>query len=278
MRSITKVVIAVVMLASGGFSSLQADVVVNWGGDYVAHDDQNLAGNLVLGTISGSHGYSGTPFSASTAFSPPISGDYAGSSARFFGGAILGHENSMSPDAFGDARIKNQGGTDSVQLKATQSGHSHNMHAIFLWRQDDFLTGDNPVSFNAETTASIKLGQASTETLNNASLRLLVRDSQGYWLSEHSFTGLSNNSTYVWDSINQGFAAGTDGEWAEYDPTSALAGLEAGTDLHFSGTGFGDKKFTGVNGIGFLFEQDIFHNNLEFHFESFNVNAVPEPN
>ncbi len=283
MRFMTIVVIALALLtlASEDSCSVQADLVVNWGGGYVANDAQNLAGNILLGN-DGVNGYSGTAFSASTPFSPPVSGAYTGSSARFYGGAILVHENDISSgDAFENARIKNQGGNDSVQLKATQSGHNHSMHANFLWNQPDFLTGNNPVTFNASTTASVTLGQSSTETLNNASLRLLVRDlANNYWLSEHFFTGLSNNGTYVWDSSNQGFAASTDGKWAAYDPTKELAMLGAGTDLHFDlGTAtFVDKHFTGVNGIGFLFEQDNFHNNLEFHWENFSVNAVPEPN
>lgn len=255
-------------------------VVVDWGGDYVDHDTENLTGNTYLGGYSGD-GYSGTAFSATTAFSPPVSGTYSGTSARFYGGAILAHQGEPdASDSFENARIKNQGGNDSVQLKATQSGHWHTMHAIFLWDQADFLTGDSPTTFSQASNASVRVGQASTETLSDASLRLIVRDLNGdFWLSQYAHEGLTNNTTYQWDAGNQGFGAATDGLWAAYDPTAELGSLGAGTDLHFDAgsASFVDMDFSGITAVGFFFDQDNYHNNLEFHWESFNFTAVPEP-
>lgn len=263
-----------------GNSAVGDMVAVDWGGDYVDHDTENLAGNTFIGGF-GSDGYSGTPFSDTTPFSPPLSATYSGTSAKFYGGAILAHQDVPdAADSFENARIKNQGGNDSVQLKATQGGHWHTLHALFLWKQPDFLTGDAPTYFDASTRASIRVGQASTETLTDASLRLIVQDLNGdYWLSEFAFEGLANNTTYQWNSSNQGFGSSTDGLWSAYDPNAELGTLGAGTDLHFdSGSAsFIDKDFSGITAVGFFFDQDTFHNNMEFHWESFNVTAVPEP-
>lgn len=108
---------------------------------------------------------------------------------------------------------------------------------------------------------------------------MLVRDgSNNFWLSQTAFTSPGANQSFTWDSTNQGFSAISDGNWASFDPNAAFSGLGAGTDLRFDQTGtFSSQKFSSITAIGIFFEQDTFHNNLDFHFESFRVSAVPEP-
>ena len=210
----------------------------------------------------------------------PTSG-YSGTSARFFGGAILTRRDYAGGDtAFDGAEVKNQGPNDSVHLHGSHANHQHNLHAAFLWQQADFLNGGLPITFNGNSFASFTIGSSATENLVGAQVRLLVRDDMDqFWLSKTAFNSPGANQTFTWNSGNQGFSNSSDGDWASFDPTSAFSGLGAGTDLRFDqlGATFSGMKFSSITGIGFFFEQDNFHNNLDFHWEGFEVNAVPEP-
>jgi hypothetical protein len=265
-------------------SMLSADIIVKFGGEYVS-SSQPLAGNAFIsngididGDSSPDDEIGGRAFSSSLPFSP--SSNYSGTSSRFYGGAILGRKDYSAGDtAFDEAEIVNQGKSDSVHLHASHTSHLHDLRIVYFWEQADFLSGSGPVTFNADSLASITIGSSSTEGMSGAQIRLIVRDdSNNYWLSETALDSPNANEDFTWDSSNQGFSATSDGNWASYNPNTAFSGSVAGTDLRFDQSGpYSDKKFSGVTGVGFFFEQDTFHNNLDFHFHTFEVNAVPEP-
>lgn len=266
---------------------LYGDTVVSWGGNYVG-TSQPLNGNAFIGNGVDADGdaanddeISGRAFDTdiNNPFSP-ISG-YSGTSGRFFGGAILTRRDYSGGDtAFDEFEVKNQGPNDSVHMHASHANHQHNLRAAFLWQQADFLTGNTPMTFNSSSFATFSIGSSATENLVGAQVRLLVRDSMNnYWLSQTAMTSPGANDSFTWNSGNQGFSNSSDGFWASFDPFASLGGLGAGTDLRFDqgAATFSDMKFSGITGVGIFFEQDTFHNNLDFHWEGFEVNAVPEP-
>lgn len=278
------------MLLAGLCHTAAADVVVNWGGDYVS-STTDLAGTWFSQTSIDADGDSlpddsvvGLQFSDSTPMSPGAPyGTSTGQSATFYGGMTLIGQDHVEVDRGGASlHVQNKDVDDAVNLKLSHGSNLHNLRAAFLWDQADFLNGGNPFTFDAASTVSFTMGAAGSETLNNSEVRLLVRDQDGYWLSQTSFFDPSNNQSFTWNAGNQGFGGvGSDGGWAQYNPTSTFPGVGlSGTDLRFTPPAiWSPRDFGNITGIGFLFEQDNFHNNLDFAFTSFTVNAasVPEP-
>lgn len=280
----TTALFAFLLLTQSRF--LMADMIVNFGGEYVS-SDQPLRGNIGLGTGVDLDGdgaddsIGGSVFTTALPFSP--SSGYSGVSSTFYGGAILGHQNVFDASTFKDADIKNQGSNDSPHLHAQGGAHDHDLHAVFLWKQEDFLNGGLPFAFDSNSFVKVDFGSTNTEDIRTAEFRVVLRDdANNYWLSQTAFTDIKSNSTLIWNSTNQGFSSSTDGNWASFNPDSVFPGLStAGTDLRFNqGTAsFTAKKFSSLTAVGFYLDQDVFHNNVDFHFEAFQVNAnsVPEP-
>lgn len=274
-----------------------ADLIVNWGGGYVSQSqalsrNTYSAGSLDLdGDLSADDAASGILFSDTQAMSPSSNyGGQTGTNASFYGGAILSRMNGTA-DSFDDARVRNSGPTDAVELTFSQQNHDDQLRAAFLWKQADFLNGGNAMMFDSTTSISFGADSSSTQGMSGAEIRVLVRDDQNnYWLSRTAFTSPSGGSAFTWDAANQGFGEGTDGDWAAWDPLSALSGQPAGSDLRFdqSNATWVTKDFDSINAIGFLLEQDNFQDRMDFHFRSFSVSslnaldgsggaAVPEP-
>jgi|LakMenE01Jun11ns_1017448.scaffolds.fasta_scaffold9943628_3 hypothetical protein len=265
---------------------LMADMIVDFGGEYVL-SDQPLRGNVGLGTGVDLDGdgaddsIGGSVFTTALPFSP--SSGYSGISSTFYGGAILGQQDFTGTVTFGDADVKNQGPNDSPHFHAQGGGHLHDLHAVFLWQQEDFLNGGLPFVFDSNSFVKVNFSSTNSEDIKTAQFRVIVRDDlNNYWLSQTAFTDIKTNTTLLWNSTNQGFSSSTDGHWASYNPDAVLSGSStAGTDLRFnqSSASFSEKKFSALTAVGFYLDQDTFHNNVDFHFEQFQVNAasVPEP-
>lgn len=271
-------------------------LIVDWGGDYVS-STQDLQGKNSFsdntdidadGDTTADDSIGGRLFDESTAMNP--TSGYSGTSGTFYGGAITAHQNSIDTAGFGEFAIQNQGGNDGLHVHLSEHGHSHDMHMVMYWDQADFLGGGNnhTVTFDETSSVSIDIGEGGVENLGGAQVRLLVRDESGdYWLSQSVFDSpnSSDNNIFTWD----GFSGISDGNWASYDPTSAFPKTpgpgtsSAGSDLRFEqGSAlFSEKNFSSITAVGYYFEQDTFHNNIDFHVEGFSVNAavagVPEP-
>jgi hypothetical protein len=272
--------------------SLLADMIVNFGGSYVT-SDQNLRGNDFLGNVNLDNdstiddAIGGWAFTTNTPFSP--ASNYSGTSATFYGGAIVGEINALTT-SWTQYRIENSVvNNDSPHLHGSGGGQK-NMHVAFLWKQADFLNSGLPFAFTSSSTVELELGQANASLLN-AEIRVFLQDNTNkFWLSQETYTNPHNNKSYVWD----GFTATSDGFWAEFDPNKRWVGgtpplgetqFAEGTDLRFTApTNWGStKKFSGIKAIGFYVDHgDTFDSNIDFHFERFVVNTdalstVPEP-
>ncbi|MEY4566977.1 MAG: hypothetical protein RLY14_1947 [Planctomycetota bacterium] len=280
------------LLILGPSQLVFADMIVDFGGQYVTPPSQPMRGNSPLGIANGidlegdsafNDAIGGAVFTTATPLSP--TSNYSGKSSTFYGGAILGQINTVGPVSFDEFDIKNQGPHDSPHLHGQGNGDIHDLHAVFLWKQEDFLNGGNPLVFDGNSFVRLKIGSTNTEDMSTAQFRVIVRDDLNkYWLSQAFFTNMGANSVLQWDNSNQGFSASSDGNWASFDPDSIFPGLGptfTGTDLRFTqvGASYSPKKFSSVTAVGFYLDQDQFHNNLDFHFETFQVNAnsVPEP-
>lgn len=275
-----------------------AELVVNFGGDYGAGSGIDLqgknsfgplsVGNVVGDTFADSIG--GRPFDTMTPLNPAgLTPDPGVQSEVFYGGAITIHsvEGADATTAqIDEFEMKNgSGGNDEVHMHLSSSGHLHDLRAIFYWKKSDFLNGYdiNPFAFDPSSSVFFDLGPGSAEAIGTAEVRLLVQDGGSWYLSETAFTNPGgSNKTFTWDNANQGLGGGSgDGNWASYDPTAVfpLTGV-SGTDLRFdqAGASFTSQQFTDIQAIGFLFENDVLHNNMDFHFQGFQVLAViPEP-
>jgi len=231
----------------------------------------------------------GRLFSDSTPMNP--TSGYSGTSGTFYGGAITAHQDSTDTADFDEFAIQNQGANDGLHVHLSHAGHFHDMHMLMYWDQADFLNGGDsvPVTFDENSSATIEIGQGPVENLTDAEVRLLVRDAFGnFWLSQAAFTSPNSNDLFTWNSANQGFTSTSDGFWALYDPTSAFPKTPgpgtsaAGSDLRFDqgSATFTEQNFSSITAIGYYFENDTFHNNLDFHIASFSAIAaapVPEP-
>jgi hypothetical protein len=278
-------------------ASLNAGLlIVDWGGNYVSAT-QDLQGKNTFfdndnidadgdGTADDSIG--GRLFSESTAFSPTTG--YSGTSGTFYGGAITGNQDNPTTlsgtTPFDELGIQNQGPNDELEVTASSHGHFHDVHMAVYWDKADFLNGGDsfPVFFDETSSVTVDLNEGSAENLVDAEVRLVVRDDLGnFWLSETAYVSPSQNSSFTWDSANQGFSTTDDGNWASYDPNATFPGAtSAGSDLRFDqdSATFSSQDFSSITGIGFFFEQDTFHNNIGFHVSGFEANAsvaVPEP-
>lgn len=281
------------MLLAGLCHTAAADVVVQWGGDYVTNVASpapltgtwfNQSGVDADGDTASDDSVFGIQFSDSTPMSPNAPyGTLTGQSARFYGGVMISAQNHIESDATpNDLHVDNKGSNDDVAITLSHGSSLHNLRAAFLWDQADFLNGGSPVTFDSASTVSLQLGAGTTDSFGGSDLRLLVRDQDGYWLSETTFLNPGNNQTFVWNAATQGFGGvGSDGGWAQYDPTLTFPSVGlSGTDLRFTPPAiWSPRDFGNITGIGFLFEQETFHNNMKFAFQSFTVNAatVPEP-
>lgn len=266
---------------------LRADVIVDFGGQYLTgNQPENLAGiPFQAGNVNIDGGFNdaigGYQFSTTTPLSPSSNYNNSASSAIFYGGAILGEKNVSGPVNFKEAEIsKGNAAYDSVHLHGGPG--LRDLHAVFLWKQENFRNQGLPIYFDSTSSVYLRLGQAPSVDLVNTEIRLLVQDSESnYWLSEKTFFEPHNNKDFTWT-----FASGatSDGNWASYDPTKIFPGLAStpaneGTDLRFTPGGFVNKNFSSIQAIGFYADELLFRNNVDFHFEEFVVNAasVPEP-
>lgn len=287
MSSIKFSILLLLLVVSMSFSdsgTVGGDVVVNWGGNYVSssQDFQGInsyqqSGVDADGDGSDDDSIGGRTFNLNTPMNPTMG--YSGTSGKFYGGGITARRDEANAVGFDDFGIQNHGPNDDMHFHLSQSGHFHDAHTVLHWKQEDFLNGDVPYYFDANSSAVLTMGQGSTESMVGAQARLLVQDINGdFWLSQTAFTSPQGaGDSFTWS----GFTATSDGLWATFDPNASFTGGAAGSDLRFDEANaiFVDKKFSSLQAVGIHFEQDTFHNNLDFHFSGFQLNAkaVPEP-
>jgi len=137
-EAMMRVIVCTALLLAAHCSATRGDTVVNFLGDYVGSSNQNLSGNAFIGNgvdinndSNAGDEIGGRAFNSTTPFSQ--SSGYSGTSATFYGGAILGRLNySAGNTAFDEAQVKNQGPNDSVHMHASKAGELHDLHAVFM--------------------------------------------------------------------------------------------------------------------------------------------------
>lgn len=258
----------------------RADVVVNWGGEYVT-STQNLQGITpptasaletmidLDGDMNNDDARTGRNFATTypTAAMQPASG-YSGTSGQFFGGASLGQPDTSTPGIWDNFEVQNQGLNDQLHFRM-QNTTSVNGHIAVYWDYRDFLgaSAGVPVQFTTSSSFTMTVHNNNSH-LEDAIGRWLVREGSQFYLSQQFFslpisTGSANPSlTFASD--------GSDGSWVQYNPT--------GLAIDSNDMGFTPQNFSNVTAVGFYVEHDPFvHNSLEFAVSQFTVNAQPVP-
>lgn len=222
-----------------------ADLVVDWGGNYVAANQA-----FSSGTTAGFGGFSaGDPLQIS-----PTTG--------YSGGAFYGQVAWTTTGSDGNyATVVNNTSLDRLEIKR----YSTDIKALVLWRQADFLNGMNSgtVAFDNTSSVSMNLNTLVNFDAGRVVIRLEGGAQDGYYISQESpFNGTGLKSAQL-----------TSLTWLAYDPATSLTTFNSPTSL------LADGMITNVTEIGFYTRSNNAANPNAFRLDSFEVSAitVPEP-
>jgi hypothetical protein len=223
-------------------SAASADLVVDWGGNYVSQTDGTQpmqAGGFSAGdplVISPATKYQG----------------YAGAQSVTIRGQLTASDSDLSLYL-----VVNDGATDRLQFK-TKDGESG--AALTLWASDEFI-GNPGTAIEFDAASSIDLNILTF--VNVSDFRHVIRTAAGYFISEGGVvTGVGAQSSTDLTSL----------DWFHYDPASNLTGIGAAASIVSGG------RITGIVEVGFLTQLAASSGNA-LRLDSYEVNAsyVPEP-
>lgn len=240
-------------------SALIADTLLSYGGDYSV-GSPNYAR---LATGSGTGPYIETlAFDDTTVLSP--SSDYTG--PVFYGGYQF--SSSTVNGNFSRQQIRENGTADRIYLQTYSAsgwdGSNLSLHAAYIFKQEDFLTGHTTGSNNI-TGLSI-----SSNSYSAGTGRFIVEVGGGYYVSNSTFN-VSGTTSLNLDSTDL-----TTETWAAYAPAS---------DLNFDQTAtFSALSLDDVTAVGYYIERDSWTGTASstpfgLGIESFTAlgTTIPEP-
>lgn len=235
--------------------------IVNWGGNYVSTTQDLQGKNSDLNATQAGRG-----FSTTVPMNPAIGGNYSGTSAQFYGGAVMS-QTAHAPVGWNVFAVENQGALDQIHLRV-QDNDPLNMHYTMYWDKADFLAPFNSQTIALDTNSRLDLTIHNNNShMDDAVGRWLVRDGSTFYLSEQTLSfpaagSQTQSLTFASDAF--------DGNWAVYTPS--------GLDIDFNGVTFTAQNFTNITAVGFYVEHDLFtHNNLDWSISGFSFSQVPEP-
>lgn len=166
----------------------------------------------------------------------PLSPDATAYSGPDFFGAVRGIRIGITTAKEVTARVANQSAGDYINIDYGDSGGRN------LWLDGLVYFKTEPAQFKAG--GSLQL--ARYNNWGGVVGRWLVREGTQFWVSEASWTELSNSTTAPTQLT---FASDeTDGNWAPYDPT---------VNIEFDQTqSFVPKNFLNITAVGWIFDSD----------------------
>ena len=229
--------------------SVQADLIVNWGGDYVSGDedlegqDSTLETGLDLdGDAQFDDSRRGRLLSFLQAMNPQSG--YSGVSDVFYGGASKGRLNNNDPGNWNRFRVTDSGSADLMEIRVG-GGASRAFHYLQFWEQADFLTlQTGNLGF---TTASNLLVRFDSTLQGITEARWVVREGSTFYLSEATIDTSTANSTRTLTFASDA----SDGNWAVYSPSTSTLDLDATAS-------FSSQNFSNITAVGFYLEKDAF--------------------
>ncbi|HOX36672.1 MAG TPA: PEP-CTERM sorting domain-containing protein [Candidatus Brocadiia bacterium] len=267
----------VAMLVVAGAVWSQRDAVafpleiVNWGGDYAAANQnlQNFNADTVTGLdldgdLTNDDARRGRNYNRSTTMSPATG--YAGTSATFSGGNVVGQLNTGAPTGWTNARIRQNGAADEIEFNRAASAISSQTHAVVLWDKTNFLGIGPTTNMYIDATSSFSI-TIVTPVGSNWQGRWLVEEGGQLYLSQTTFDP-GTAGTY---SLT--FGAADDGNWALYNP----AGLAQ--NFNQAGATYSSQNFSNITAVGFYVDNDTFvTTQLRTRVNDFSVTLqTPEP-
>lgn len=246
-------------LALLSLSSLNAALMVDWGGNYAngprAYSNPNPSNAIGVTEYGGFS--SGNPLLLSP------SANYSGTSATFYGQIVrTAGTSTFTSDPSGNlggTAVTDNSGNDrlSIKLDGTPSGVS----ALFLWKQTDFLNGLNTGALNLAAGSTVSTTR-DTYVLGVPG-RAVVKSAGSYYISSAIFSG-TGTSTFDLTTLS----------WSEYDP--------AGDGISSIGSTFGlvsGGVISNVTEIGFFTGVTAGTNAVRLSSVEFNyvAAAIPEP-
>jgi hypothetical protein len=223
--------------------SARADVVVDWGGNYVGNADGTQP--MQVGGFSG-----GDPLVISP--SAPQYQPYSGALSATIRGQLT-----VSGSDYSFYQVLNNGGADQLQFK-TQNGNSG--AALALWASDEFIGSPN-TAIEFDATSSIDLNVNTFVQVGD--VRHVIRTASGYFISDTgTITGTGAQSSGNLTALN----------WYQYDPATSLTTIGSAASIVSGG------KITGITEVGFLALLNSSGGNA-LRMDSYEVTAnfIPEP-
>jgi hypothetical protein len=290
-RSYQLPALAALSCVAFGTGSLHASfLLVDWGGQYVANDQEfngsyTNVDNIDLDNDSvaddSKFGY------AYNALSPaplsPSSG-YSGTSGTFFGGFVINTLN--NPSSLGESLQPNgqgvhqNGPNDHLKFQTQHSeNHHHTFSLLTYWDKADFLNGGSGAYISLDTLSNFSLTiRNSTNVQDDIHLHFLIRQGNQFYTSEAFFGGTGA-------SLLEPGRLGDipDGGSAVFNPlANPTLGWKAyapdGLNLQWQHGDWSPQNFDNITAVGYYFDTLNFtQNNSNLEITGFSFSAVPEP-
>jgi hypothetical protein len=258
-------------------TSASADLVVNWGGNYVA-------ANVIYARANTANAFaypSGTGRSKVLAWSEstllnPASG-YSGTSASFYGGYFDSHDGTLTTAAniTATARITDSGVTDQLyyrfQTPADANKTTVQVGGGISWLKADFLSlSDTTIALDASSSLSMNIVTLTTSAPASQpapAVRWMIKDGAQWYVSSTSYTTTGSKSLSGASLLSE--------TWLTFNPASSL----------FEPTGtYATHDFADITAVGYFgwvtlstaaaSTTDIVLNGFAANFTAA---AVPEP-
>ncbi len=234
MKTSLKSVFAATTVAALSIATAHAQVIVNFGGDYVT---TTTPGNYSW--TGGGGGDYVVAFSNTTQLSP--TSGYTG--PTYYGGAFRG---SWTVSTAGNTNVVNaaDGTNDAIQLDngagttAANTGYA----GLVIFRKADFLNGGNTNQVDITSSSSFTARGTNAQNTGALDVRWVLRLSDNtYVISQLASSTFGNSNSYT--TINSGDLTAL--SWFTYDPVTSVFNIGSATtptftDIQAVGVWFGD--------------------------------------
>jgi PKD repeat protein len=243
-RALAASALAAALLSGSSLAFGQNTTVVNFGGDYTSASNVFLRGTSPAAVTSDVDG-DGTADDSSVAYAfsttTPLSPTANYTGPLFYGGA-RGAVLNQTGLQFGERQIVNNATTDALGIRyQPNTGLSGQFHAAIYFDKAQFLNGaSNATAVRFTTGSSLALNTPRFENLGT--VRWLVRNGTQFYVS--AATVASNGSLTI-------ASATDDGQWAPYDPATAL-------NFDAAAATFTTQDFQNITAVGLLVDKDAY--------------------
>lgn len=256
MRSGQPFVLSAAAMAVGFLSAARAELVVDFGGDYVTGTVNFPSATVSYEDINGD-GTNDLVYRRELDLATPVYDDPDTNppSGTMYGGYELVRTNTVLSYSL-THRIENNAAGDRIYLAGNcGSPIRGNVSMLILWKKGDFLNEGHRFRVYANASSTLTMTIA---TLSWFTVRFAILDSGNWYGSEWSIT--NGSGTYAVTLATHA--------WAPYDPAS---------NLNFNGGGtFSTRAFDDIQAVGILIDDSTLNSNSA-SFSSFELDAQIEP-